>query len=107
MGIRIDGYPTESGATAFPNTPQQFTLSADGTAFDRPEDGAWDPSNPNDYYFVTTASMTKHSRLWWLRFDDASHPELGGIITKVLEGLAEDSTASPGPKMMDNLTINN
>jgi hypothetical protein len=104
--IAVTGFPTESGATAFPSTPQPFTLSDTGTAFDRPEDGAWDPSNPNDYYFVTTAGMTKHSRLWRLSFVDAAHPELGGTITKVLEGPADDTPASVGPKMMDNLTIN-
>jgi hypothetical protein len=64
--VSVTGLPTENGAVAFPDTPQPFTLADTGTAFDRPEDGAWDPSNPNDYYFVTTASMTKHSRLWKL-----------------------------------------
>jgi hypothetical protein len=105
-GISVTGFPTESGGSDFPSTPQPFTLSDTGTAFDRPEDGGWDPSHPNDYYFVSTASMTKHSRLWRLRFEDASKPELGGTITKVLEGPADDSPASVGPKMMDNLTVN-
>ncbi len=104
--IAVTGFPTESGAADFPSGPQPFTLSDSGTAFDRPEDGAWDPSNPNDYYFVTTASMSKHSRLWRASFVDASHPELGGTITKVLEGPADDTPSSVGPKMMDNLTIN-
>ena len=35
-----------------------FTLAAGGTAagtsFLRPEDGAWDPANPSDFYFVDT-----------------------------------------------------
>jgi hypothetical protein len=104
--IAVEGFATESGAVAFPDTPQRFTLADTGTAFDRPEDGAWDPSNPNDYYFVTTASMTKHSRLWRVSFEDAARPELGGTITKVLEGPADDSASSVGPKMMDNLTVN-
>ncbi|MCX6397043.1 MAG: hypothetical protein NTV23_11195 [Propionibacteriales bacterium] len=106
LAIAVTGYPTENGAVDFPSAPQPFTLSTTGTAFDRPEDGAWDPQHPNDYYFVTTGSMTKHSRLWKASFVDAARPELGGTITKVLEGPAEDSPASPGPKMMDNLTIN-
>jgi hypothetical protein len=105
--ITVTGFPTESGAVDFPNTAQPFTLTDAGTAFDRPEDGAWDPSNPNDYYFVTTASMTKHSRLWRASFADVSHPELGGTITKVLEGPDDSTASSAGPKMMDNLTINN
>ncbi len=83
--VSVAGFPTESGAVAFPDTPQPFTLADTGTAFDRPEDGAWDPTNPNDYYFATTASMTKHSRVWKLSFTDATKPELGGTITKVLE----------------------
>ena len=57
-------------------------------------DGAWDPSNPNDYYLVTSASMTKHSWLWKLSFVHAAKPDLGGAITKVLEGPADDSPAS-------------
>jgi hypothetical protein len=105
--VSVTGFPVENCAVDFPNTPQPFTLTDTGAAFDRPEDGAWDPSNPNDYYFVTTASMTKHSRLWKLSFADAATPELGGTITKVLEGPADDTPSSVGPKMMDNLTINN
>jgi hypothetical protein len=104
--ISVAGFPTESGSVAFPDGPQPFTLSDTGTAFDRPEDGAWDPTNPNDYYFATTASITKHSRVWKVSFTDASKPELGGTITKVLEGPADDTPASVGPKMIDNLTVN-
>ena len=104
--VAVAGFPTESGAVAFPDTPQPFTLADTGTAFDRPEDGAWDPTNPDDYYFATTASMTRHSRVWKLSFTDATKPELGGTITKVLEGPADDSPTSVGPKMIDNLTVN-
>jgi hypothetical protein len=71
---------------------------AEITGFQRPEDGAWDPSNPNDFYFVTTASFAGKSRLWRLRFTDASNPTLGGSVAMVLEG-------TEGQKMMDNLTI--
>jgi hypothetical protein len=69
------------------------------TSFARPEDGAWDPSNLRDFYFVTTASFTGYSRLWRLRFEDPSNPALGGTIELLLNG-------TEGPKMMDNLTIN-
>ena len=70
------------------------------TNFLRPEDGAFDPSNPNDFYFVTTNSFTSPSRMWRLRFTDITNPEIGGTITAVLDG-------TEGPKMMDNLTIDN
>lgn len=69
------------------------------TAFKRPEDGAWDPSNPNDFYFLTTATYTEPSRLWRLRFADGAQPELGGTISMLLDG-------TEGQHMMDNLTIN-
>jgi hypothetical protein len=106
--LQVTGYAQEGGDVAFPATPQPFTLAPAGTAgtsFDRPEDGAWDPENPNDYYFVTTGSISRSSRLWKLAFVDAARPELGGTITKLVEGPAADDPASPGPKMMDNLTV--
>jgi hypothetical protein len=66
----------------------------------RPEDGAWDPSNANDFYFVTTNSFSSPSRLWKLHFTNVLMPELGGTITAVLDG-------TEGQKMLDNLTIDN
>lgn len=68
------------------------------TNFLRPEDGAWDPSSPRDFYFVTTNAFTAPSRLWRLRFTDINNPELGGTITAVLDG-------TEGQKMMDNIGI--
>ena len=105
LKIAVTGLATESGAAAAPVGPKPFTLAAIGTAWDRPEDASWDPKNPNDLYFVTTASMTKHSRLWHVHFTDVAHPELGGTVEMVLEGPASTSVA--GPHMMDNLTVNN
>ncbi len=69
------------------------------TTFQRPEDGAWDPENPNDFYFVTTASFTGNSRLWRVHFKNPANPALGGTIEMLLDG-------TEGQKMMDNLTIN-
>lgn len=80
-----------------------FTLVASGgTGFNRVEDGAWDPRNPNVFYFATTASFTGNSRLWRLTFNDVRTPEAGGLIEVALDG---GSTVGSGPKMMDNLTI--
>lgn len=117
-GVSVAGLSLES-SSSIPAANTTFTLvdlgqvqnmtgaalntasnTANVTNFLRPEDGAWDPSNPNDFYFVTTNSFTSPSRMWRLRFIDASNPELGGTITAVLDG-------TEGPKMMDNLTIDN
>jgi hypothetical protein len=68
------------------------------TGFMRPEDGAWDPSNPMDFYFATTASTTNPSRLWRLRFSNPANLSAGGRITPVLNG-------TESQLMMDNITI--
>lgn len=102
--ISVPGLTAEDGGTEWTSGPLPFTLaSAGGTGWDRPEDGAWDLSNPNDFYFVTTGGFSKHSRLWRLRFDDVTDPTKGGTVTMVLEGTKDQSS---GPKMMDNITIN-
>jgi hypothetical protein len=116
-GLKVTGYAFEDPATGIPSgTPftcfnlgdvsgltglEMDTNSVNGgvTTFQRPEDGCWDPSNPNDFYFVTTASFTGNSRLWRLRFTDASNPAAGGTISMLING-------SEGVKMMDNITIN-
>jgi 2',3'-cyclic-nucleotide 2'-phosphodiesterase/3'-nucleotidase/5'-nucleotidase len=117
-GVAVAGLATEI-STSIPAANTAFTLVDLGivrdssgaalnsksnalgvTNFLRPEDGHWDPSNPNDFYFVTTNSFTAPSRLWRLRMSDIKTPELGGTITAVLDG-------TEGPKMMDNMTIDN
>jgi Ca2+-binding RTX toxin-like protein len=119
-GIKVDGLSTESNATTVPGGQAQFTLAPLGdaselsgttiennsndagvTRFYRPEDGAWDPTNPNAFYFVTTADNTAagHSRLFRMDFYDVKHPELGGTITVLLDG-------TEGQVMMDNLDVN-
>jgi hypothetical protein len=115
-GVKVDGFPLEAADTGIPSGTR-FTLaglgnvenktgaqleadsnSAGVTRFLRPEDGAWDPSNPNDFYFVTTASFTGNSRLWRLHFDDLGNLAAGGTIAMLLDG-------SEGQRMMDNMTI--
>lgn len=116
-GIKVDGTLVEDPVSGIPSGTSfsgfnlgdvsgmtgsainTSSVAAGVTTFDRPEDGCWDPSNLNDFYFVSTASFTGNSRLWRLRFNDPSNPAAGGTITMVLNG-------SEGIKMMDNLTIN-
>jgi len=88
-----------------------FTLSSTGTGgttFSRPEDGAWNPANPKEYYFVTTDRLDQatdgvgaqigRSRLWRLTFADLSNPDAGGTIDLLLDG-------TEGHNMLDNLTV--
>lgn len=110
---RADGIPSGTGFTLAPlgdvrnkTAAQLDTASNDAgvTRFLRPEDGAWDPTNPNAFYFVTTdrfdsATQTGRSRLWRLNFDDAAHPEDGGTIDMLLDG-------TEGQEMFDNITVN-
>jgi Bacterial protein of unknown function (DUF839) len=109
--------------------PGPGTLDGDSQAngvtnFQRPEDGSWDPNNPSDYYFVTTSSFgpipsenrTGETRLWRVRFVDPADPSLGATITLLVSGpvgtpdsiSATDtqSAGSPGPQMLDNITVN-
>jgi hypothetical protein len=117
-GVKVTGLLTETNAS-IPAANTVFTLSGMGdvtnttggtlntnsnnqgvTTFLRPEDGAWDPSSPNDFYFATTNAFTSPSRLWKLHFTDVTNPTLGGTITAVLDG-------TEGHKMIDNMGIDN
>src|SRR5262245_41012327 len=114
-GLKVAGFPLEPqtaagipGTVAFSLEPlgnvsaltgvqiEANSFAAGITEFWRPEDGAWDPAHPEDFYFVTTASFTGFSRLWKAHFTDLANPTMGGTITAVLDG-------SEGQKMMDNI----
>jgi uncharacterized protein YjiK/2',3'-cyclic-nucleotide 2'-phosphodiesterase (5'-nucleotidase family) len=116
FGVNVTGLASES-TSSIPAANTAFTLSDLGfvqnktgatlntesvtagvTNFLRPEDGGFDPSNPNDFYFVTTNSITAPSRMWRMRFNDIANLETGGTITAVLDG-------TEGQKMLDNMTI--
>ena len=92
---------------------QSGSVAATVTEFERPEDGAWDPRNARDFYFVTTSNITPTSnrsgrtRLWRMRFDDPTRPQDGGTLTPLIQGAAETTvTASTvGPKMFDNIAV--
>ncbi len=116
FGVKVNGFVTENDnlAALKDTTFSLYDLgdvkSSTGTAlntasnnagvttFLRPEDGAWDPKNPNDFYFVTTNAFASPSRMWRLRFEDIKNPELGGRISAVLNG-------TEGQKMLDNMGI--
>ena len=137
-GISIDGVALEDRAAGIGGPSRPFSLAPLGdvsqltgaeletasdaagvTEFLRPEDGAWDPSNPNDFYFVTTdrfntvkrpgeaptvntpAAQEGASRLWRLSFNDSAQPELGGTMTELLDG----STGQDRHQMFDNMTV--
>lgn len=91
-----------------------FTLSATAsTTFSRPEDGAWNPLNRNQFYFVTTDQLDLASeglgaqigqtRLWRLNFADITRPELGGTIDLLIDGRTVNGEKV---NMFDNIAVN-
>ena len=104
--VQVDSvnFSTENRALCFatsgaPRYSATFTFAAGGTAagttFLRPEDGAFDPSNPADFYFVTTdridniedgGTQSANSRLFRLHFSDVNNPLAGGTIDALLDG---------------------
>jgi hypothetical protein len=115
-GVKVTGVRTEPGGGITSGTP--FTLldlgsrlgktgaqletesDAGGvTEWLRPEDGSWDPTNANNFYFVTTNAFDAPSRLWRLNFHDVSNPTAGGTVDMVLDG-------TEGQQMFDNITVN-
>jgi hypothetical protein len=77
------------------------SVSKQAMTFLRPEDGAWDPSNRNDFYFVTTNGFNLTTRLWRLRFKDVHNPAAGGWIRVIINGSHSGFT----PQMFDNICI--
>lgn len=116
--ILVTGNPVEvvdntTRATNITNgTP--FTLSlTSSTVFSRPEDGAWNPANPAQFYFVTTdrydqvsdglGAQIGQTRLWRLTFTDITNPDLGGTIDLLLDGRTEGGEKV---NMFDNIGVN-
>jgi hypothetical protein len=91
--VNLGNLTTQSGTSQ-----RVISAASGGTQWERTEDGAWDPTHPNDFYFVTTATFNGFSRLWRLRFNSLDTPTAGGTIEIMLDG-------TEGPKMMDNITV--
>ena len=111
--INVTGNPVEinNNTTRATNITSGTTFTLSGTAsttFSRPEDGAWNPLNPSQYYFVTTDRLDQvsdgvgnqigRSRLWRLNFSDITNPDVGGTIDLLLDG-------TEGGNMFDNIAI--
>jgi hypothetical protein len=116
--ISVTGNPVEivNGTTRATNITSgtRFTLGATtSTMFSRPEDGAWNPLNPKEFYFVTTDVLDQVSdgvgmqvgqtRLWRLTFDDITNPDLGGKIDLLINGRTVNGEKV---NMFDNLAVN-
>jgi secreted PhoX family phosphatase len=83
---------------------QNVDAASAGLSLNRVEDGAFDPNNPNDYYFLTTEGAPYTGRdgggLWRASFVDVDRPELGGTLELVLDG-----SEAPYLNKPDNMTI--
>lgn len=122
-GVKVENLPTEPTIGQFTKAQRlaSFSLAEVGdvtlktgaeiqtlstgaliTAFNRPEDGSWNPLSPNEFYFVTTASITGSCRLWVLKFKDITQPESGGIIELLWDGLYDGDKSY---RMFDNITV--
>ncbi|MBK7403341.1 MAG: phytase [Phycisphaerales bacterium] len=79
---------------------QSESIANDVFRLQRIEDGCWDtrPGHENTYYFVTTASTTKNSRLWRITFHDIADPAAGGVVDILLRG-------DEGQLMFDNICM--
>jgi hypothetical protein len=116
--ITVTGNPVEIVNTTTRATNiasgTRFTLNGTtSTTFSRPEDGAWNPLNPNQFYFVTTDRLDTASdglgtqigqtRLWRLTFDDITNPDLGGTIDLLIDGRV---VGGQKVNMFDNISVN-
>jgi hypothetical protein len=110
--------PAEFVKVDWNTTPSAFAKESNekGLTMARIEDGHWDPSNPNVFYFVTTESnkdpiatapnpatptVTRDGgALWRLTFKDAQNPAAGAEIEMLLNGGESVYMSKP-----DNITV--
>ena len=98
---------------------QQTAAKLRGTEFARIEDAAFNPTNPNEFYFVTTQTDSDGTGLgaansgggvWKLTYADVTNPTLGATLELVLDGSETPSatTGDPTPARivkLDNITF--
>jgi hypothetical protein len=100
----IDLGPDEKVNWDQSGTAQNADALAKGLSLNRIEDGAFDPSHPEDFYFVTTeggndaTSARDGGGLWRLSYRNVERPWKGGTLTLLLDG-----TEAPFLNKPDNL----
>lgn len=107
--VEVAGDPGEQIELMNEDDLEAESVEEGSTYFLRPEDGAWDPTDLDRFYFVTTDRFDQvkagtggaegRSRLWGLEFDDLVNPESGGRLEMVLDGTEPH-------QMLDNMTVN-
>jgi hypothetical protein len=103
--VRFSLAEVDWNATGAVQNAQARTVG--GLAFNRMEDGAWDPRNRNVFYFLTTeggegtsGNAGKGGGLWRVTYDDIENPEAGGTLELLLDG-----TEPLGLNKPDNMGI--
>ncbi len=88
------------------NDQNAAAVAVGGLGFNRMEDGAWDPSHRNVFYFITTdggegtGNAGKGGGLWRVTYDDIENPDKGGTLELLLDG-----TEAIGLNKPDNMGI--
>jgi hypothetical protein len=107
----VDNDWNQSGAA------QNADALADGLSLNRIEDGHWDPSHPNDFYFLTTEGGQNNGEnptgplyrdgggLWLLRWADIENPDAGATLTLLLDGSEDLGAGEAKMHKPDNMTI--
>jgi secreted PhoX family phosphatase len=100
-----------------PGVAQNAAAKGDGLSLNRIEDGHWDPSNPNDFYFVTTEGGQTNGLsptspdyrdgggLWRLRWNDIEDPDAGATLQLLLDGSEDLGGGEPKMNKPDNMAI--
>jgi hypothetical protein len=120
--VNIEGVLNEIGdsvtrSSAIVSGSRFHLSSSTSTHFSRPEDGAWNPHNPKQFFFVTTDQLDKTdligstqrggTRLWRLTFDEIANVDAGGKIDILFDSSTyADSMGMSKPNMFDNISAN-